>query len=288
MPLDPVSELMLPVISSLNGKVGPPNASKEDLAKPIPANQWGVPMANLTVEVAPGRALTVDEVVYGYDLLFEATHLFSYTSWGRVPMQQDPQDAMAIADLLGRLQPDCFLELGTNTGGGAIFYAEVMKWYHPTPLVVTLDVHEATKNWDGHAAKLCPHCVPVTCHPAWHEPGLIKFIKGWSFDPFVIEEVEKTLKDRKCEKTVVMHDSDHRKATVETDLVLYSKFVGVGSYLIVQDTKLSRMLGGRYETLQAVHNFLESKEGKGKFVIDKTFEYMLFSHHHDGFMKRVA
>merc|ERR1719487_1166856 len=99
-------------------------------------NQWGIPMADLTVEVGPGKVLTVDEVVYGYDLLFESLHLFSYTSWGRVPMQQDPSDALVIADLLSRLQPDYFVELGTNTGGGAIFYAEVMKQYQPRPLVV--------------------------------------------------------------------------------------------------------------------------------------------------------
>eukprot|EP00971_Amphidinium_carterae_P345034 6485758-Amphidinium_carterae.1 len=58
----------------------------------------------------------VQQVVYGYDLLFEAMHLFSYVSWGRVAMQQDPSDALAIADMISRVQPDCFVELGTNTG----------------------------------------------------------------------------------------------------------------------------------------------------------------------------
>lgn len=286
MDLVPVSNLELPVVSSLGGKVGGRNASLREAM--MVTNKWGIPMADLTVEVEPGKVLTVDEIIYGYDLLFESLHLFSYTSWGRVPMQQDPQDAMAIADLLGRLQPDCFVELGTNTGGGAIFYAEVMKWYHENPLVVTLDVHEPTLNWDKRwAEKLCPHCVPVTCHPAWHEEGLIKFVQGWSHDPEVIDTVERHLTERQCQRTVVMHDSDHRRETIESDLQLYSRFVTVGSYLIVQDTKLSRMLGGKYETMEAVHSFLETPMGKGNFVIDKQFEYMLFSHHHDGYMLRV-
>merc|ERR1712217_749170 len=186
-----------------------------------------------------------------------------------------------MGDLIGRLQPDCFVELGTNTGGGAIFYAEVMRGYVKNPLVVTLDVHAPTKNWDSFAAKVCPHCVPVTCHPTWHEPGLIEFVQGYSQEPRVIAEVERLLTQRKCERTVVMHDSDHRKATILVDLEVYHKFVPVGSYLIVQDTKLSRMRGARYGTLEAVHEFLGTTAG-AHFVVDKAFEYMLFSHHHDG------
>jgi len=196
--------------------------------------------------------------------------------------------ALAIADLLSRLQPDCFVELGTNTGGGAIFYAEVMKQYRQNPLVVTIDVHSPTQNWDKFAAKVCPHCVPVTCHPSWHEKGLIEFLQGYTQEDGVVAQVERHLKDRQCTRTVVMHDSDHRGFAVERDLQIYHRFVSPGSYLIVQDTKLSRMRGGRYQTLEAVRNFLATPAGRGRFVVDRTFEYLLFSHHHSGFMQRVA
>merc|ERR1719454_1257599 len=252
------------------------------------ANAWGVPMPNITVEVSPGKTLTGDELVYGYDLAFEAMHLFSYVTWGRVAMQQDPADALAIADLLSRLQPDCVVELGTNTGGGAIFYAEVMKQYQPKPLVVTIDVHPPTINWDKFGSKVCPHCVPVTCHPTWYEKGLIEFVQGFTQEDKVVAEVDRLLKARQCTRTVVMHDSDHRGFAVERDLQIYYKFVSPGSYLIVQDTKLSRMRGGRYQTLEAVRNFLATPAGRGRFVVDKTFEYLLFSHHHNGFMQRIA
>lgn len=278
--LTPIKELALPVLDTLGGKV---QASPD-----TGANRWGVPVPNITVEVSPGRVLTVDELVYGYDMVFEAMHLFSYTTWGRVPMQQDPADALAIADLLSRLQPDCFVELGTNTGGGAIFYAEVMQGYHPSPLVITIDVHEPTKNWDRHANKLCPHCVSVTCHPTWNKPGLIKFVQGFTSDPKVVSTVESTLASRSCKRTLVMHDADHRGFSVQSDLQIYHRFVPVGSYLIVQDTKLSRLRGGRYTTMEAVEAFLESPAGKGRFQVDKRFEYLLFSHHHNGFMQRVA
>jgi len=39
--------------------------------------------------------------------------------------------------------------------------------------------------------------------------------------------------------------------------------------------------------MEAVKNFLASPAGKGRFVLDKTFEYLLFSHHHNGFMQRL-
>jgi len=271
-------ELSIPVLDSLGGKVLGSTTGA--------SSRWGVPMPNLSVEVSPGRNITLDEVVYGYDLLFEAMHLFSYVSWGRVPMQQDPNDALAIADLIGRIQPDCFVELGTNTGGGAIFYAEVMQGYLPNPLVVTIDVHAPTKNWDRFAQTACPHCVPVTCHPTWHRPGLVEFVQGFTQAPDVVEKVENLLAQRKCSRTMVMHDSDHRGATIAVDLPIYQRFVPVGSYLVVQDTKLSRMRGGRYTTMEAVENFLKTPEG-ANFRVDKTFEYLLFSHHHNGFLQRI-
>lgn len=281
MPPEPTAELDLPVLDVLGGKV---TAAPGGPA----ANRWGVPMANATVEVSPGRILTLDEVIYGYDLLFEAMHLFSYVSWGRVAMQQDPADALAIADLLGRVQPDCFVELGTNTGGGAIFYAEVMRGYQPRPLVVTIDVKPPEVNWDRFVTKACPHCVPAQCHPTWQEPGLISFVKGFSQDAQVIAEVERLLAERSCQRTVVMHDSDHRRTSVAQDLQVYHRFVSPKSYLIVQDTKLSRMRGGRYQTMEAVEEFLASPAGRGRFVVDKGFEYLLFSHHHNGFLQRIA
>merc|ERR1719160_2255480 len=126
-----------------------------------------------------------------------------------------------------------------------------MKQYQPKPLVVTLDVHAPTINWDKFGTKVCPHCVPVTCHPAWYEKGLIEFVQGFSQEDDVVSKVEHHLEARQCKRTVVMHDSDHRGFAVERDLQIYHRFVNLGSYLIVQDTKLSRMRGGRYQTLEA-------------------------------------
>ena len=47
----------------MGGKVAP--AGKE--APNMKQNAWGVPMPNITVEVSPGKKLTVDELVYGFE-----------------------------------------------------------------------------------------------------------------------------------------------------------------------------------------------------------------------------
>jgi len=42
-------------------------------------------------------------------------------------MQQTPNDAFVIADMLWRIRPDLVIELGTSGGGSAHFFAHVME-----------------------------------------------------------------------------------------------------------------------------------------------------------------
>merc|ERR1711988_740870 len=95
-------------------------------------------MANSTLNVN-GKRLSFDDVLFGYDMMFEELAMFSSTSWLGVSMQQDPSDAFQLSSLLWREQPDLLIEIGTNTGGGAIFYATVMREYNPNSLVLTID-----------------------------------------------------------------------------------------------------------------------------------------------------
>mmetsp|Transcript_13208 Transcript_13208/g.32950 ORF Transcript_13208/g.32950 Transcript_13208/m.32950 type:complete len:406 (-) Transcript_13208:8-1225(-) len=242
---------------------------------------WGVPMATATVDVN-NKTLEVVDIVDGYNFLFEGLHMFSMLSWRGVAVQQDPIDAFAIEDMLWREQPDLLIELGTNTGGSALFYAQVMQDYNPDSLVFTVDPHPPSVNWDKNAESLCPHCRDVSCHPLWNS-GAIEFKQGLSWEPKVVDRVEQIVQGRK--KVMVMQDANHLHASVINDLEIYDKFVTVGSYFLVQDTKLTRMRP-RYKTLEAVHEFLDG-QGKGRYAIDKRYEYQLFSHHHDGFLRKM-
>ena len=81
---------------------------------------------NISVPLQRGTCRSIDEIVQGYQVLFERTSAFSYTNFLGVPLQQDPNDAFAIMDLIWRLKPDLILELGTAGGGSSFFYGTIM------------------------------------------------------------------------------------------------------------------------------------------------------------------
>jgi cephalosporin hydroxylase len=56
-----------------------------------------------------------------------------------VALQQDPNDAFVIADMLWRIQPDLVIELGTSGGGSAHFFAHIMEAYNPNAKVIEID-----------------------------------------------------------------------------------------------------------------------------------------------------
>lgn len=249
------------------------------------ANEWGVPMADSTL-VINGKQITFDEILYGYDLMFENLQLFTHTSWFGVSTQQDPSDAFALSSLLWREQPDLVIEIGTNTGGGAIFYATVMREYNPHARVLTIDPKDPSKDWaKASEGKRCKNCVDVRCAPIWHSH--VEFLQGFSSEPSVLTLVEERVKQ--FSRVMVMHDGSHFYKDVIKDLNNYDRFVTVGSYMVVQDTKMTRMykpLAGDKFPMGAVEDFM-SGQGVGRYAIDKQYEFLLYSQHHNGFLRKV-
>jgi len=211
--------------------------------------------------------------------------MFSRTSWFGVSVQQDPSDAFALSQLLWREQPDLLVEIGTNTGGGAIMYATVMREYNPNSLVLTIDPKDPAKDW-AQANKGCPDCVDVRCTNIWHSH--VEYVQGLSRDDAVLARVKEVVP--KFSKVIVMHDGSHFYEDVLEDLKAYDSITPVGSYMVVQDTKMTRMykpLTGNGFPLHAARDFLKG-HGKGRYIIDKQYEFLLSSQHHDGFLRKVA
>ena len=90
-----------------------------------------VPMGSARIRIAPEKWITLDEFSFAHDVFFEEWQRFSFGNWLGVKCQQDPMDAFAIQDMLWRVKPDLIIEVGTNNGGGAIFYASIMSMYNP-------------------------------------------------------------------------------------------------------------------------------------------------------------
>ena len=52
---------------------------------------------------------------------------------------QDPTDSIKIAEYIWDTQPDAIIELGSNNGGGALFYATIVDAYSSDVPIVTID-----------------------------------------------------------------------------------------------------------------------------------------------------
>lgn len=247
-------------------------------------NEWGILMANSTVAVN-GKVLTFDDILYGYDIMFENLALFSHTMWFGVSVQQDPTDAFQLSSLLWREAPDLLIEIGTNTGGGAIFYASIMREYNPNALVLTIDPKDPARDWAA-GVQGCPACKDVRCTKIWHSKN-VQFIHGYSSEPKVLQQVANIVP--RFKKPMIMHDGSHFYADVLKDLESYDKFTPVGSYMVVQDTKMTRMYSTVFNNkypLGSVESFMKG-QGKGRYVIDKQYEYLLYSQHHNGWLKKL-
>ena len=91
---------------------------------PLPAWQ---PLRRELVTSSKGT-LSVDDVVYGYDQLYEHNQLWAQQRFMGVQCQQDPMDAWVLQEILFDTQPDLLIETGTQNGGGALMYATLMTW----------------------------------------------------------------------------------------------------------------------------------------------------------------
>jgi cephalosporin hydroxylase len=241
---------------------------------------------NLTVK-SQGRELTVDEIIFGYQIIFEKASLFTYTNFLGVSLQQDPSDAFALMDLIWRLKPDLLIELGTAGGGSAFFYAMIMTAYNPEAHVITMDP-KRIEDWNiGNVKKVCPHCISGRETPLW-DTDTIHFFPMLPTDPNTTALVDQCLEKWKPKVILVMDDSNHLTEIVKGNIETYAKYVTPGSYLIVQDMKMERLYSNpKTSPPRAVREFLSSPLGQ-EFEIDRTFEYYFYTQHAKGFLKRKS
>uniref|UniRef100_A0A7S1Q5R9 Rhamnosyl O-methyltransferase n=1 Tax=Neobodo designis TaxID=312471 RepID=A0A7S1Q5R9_NEODS len=249
---------------------------------PVPKGSW-------RVRVGDNKWVTMDEVAFAYDVWFEENQRFSYMSWLGVYVQQDPIDAFAIQDMLWRVKPDLVIEIGTNTGGGAVFYSSVMRAYNDKAKIVTLDVVPAPRNWNKRNAHNCPNCILGPEHAYWKD-GMITYIQGRVTEQSTRDKVQKFVDEAKT--VLVIEDASHRYPDTLENIEASYHWVTKGSYLLVQDTKMDRFVAGlgqkygkyKFGPMRSVDEFI-AKHGD-KFVIDRRFEYLLYSQHHRGWLYR--
>lgn len=192
--------------------------------------------------------------------------------WLGAGVIQFPADLITYAELIYDIKPEVIIETGTNYGGLAVFLATVLEKVHPGGTVVTIDI-DSTK-WDQESKLIPPDLM-----------NRIVFVKGDSASTEVLEKVRNYAEGKKA---LVILDSLHTKEHVLSELKLYSAFVALNSYIIVNDTQHEILKIGGVETgagaMTAIKEFLQTGD---TFQIDQTLPRSLISCAPSGFLKRL-
>lgn len=201
---------------------------------------------------------------------------YNFTWLGR-PIIQYPQDILAMQEIIWQVKPDLIIETGIAHGGSLILYASLLEIIGKG-IVLGIDIDIRNHNR-----------FEIEKHPMFRR---IKMIQGSSISNDVVNQVADIVKENKV--ILVVLDSNHTHDHVLQELVLYSPFVSVNSYLVVFDTVIEDLPSDLFSDRPwrkgnnpktAVWEFLKTNK---QFEMDKTIENkLLITVAPDGFLKRV-
>lgn len=218
------------------------------------------------------RRLSDQEVIEKFHKIYY-TNILKVKGWPHylgITSMQYPTDNWVMQEILSEIKPDFIIETGTGKGATALFYATILEKINENGKVITVDIN--------------PHSPKVSEFKTWRER--VEFIKGSSVSPEVITAIAERVKGH---KVLVTLDSLHSKEHVLKELKLYTPFVSLDSYIVVQDTQL----GGHPNhhlcvpdegPWEAVEEFLKTNKD---FEIDHNREKHLITQNPSGFLKRV-
>jgi cephalosporin hydroxylase len=191
--------------------------------------------------------------------------IFDKVKWMGHKSVHNVLDLWIYQEIFFERRPEVIVEIGSLTGGTTLFLANMCDLLNHGQ-IVTIDVaHEAT--------------FPV-------HPRITKLL-GRSDDPDILKKVSEIIGHKTA---MIIHDGDHSKDPVLTDLKNYSKFVKKGQYFIVCDGIIDifargTRLGKRREgPVPAIHEFLKDHP---EFRIDFERERYEITYNQYGYLERI-
>jgi cephalosporin hydroxylase len=209
---------------------------------------------------------------------------YSYNfKWMGRPIIQYPQDIIAVQELIWDIKPDLIIETGVAHGGSAVFFASLLELNALSGGPKDAEVWCVEIDLRSHnRAELVAHSM----YPR------LKIFDGSSVDEKIATVIAE--KASKCQRVMVILDSNHTHDHVLGELNLYASLVSVGSYCVVFDTVIEDLEGVEFvdrpwgkgdNPKTAVAEFLKTNSD---FVVDYAIdEKLLISVAPGGYLRRV-
>jgi cephalosporin hydroxylase len=212
-------------------------------------------------------------IVEDFHALWYASAGASQVLWQGHPVLKNPFDLWIYQEIIFERQPDILIETGTHHGGSALFFAATAKLMDHSLRILTIDFNPKI-GYDPQLWGIEP-VVGISTTTGTH-----KLITSR------IEQITRLL--GRQPRVMIVLDSDHEKKNVLEELRLYTPFVTVGDYAVVEDTNVNGHPvfpthgPGPFE---AVEEFLRNSE---HFERDHSREKFLLTFNPRGWLRRVA
>lgn len=198
---------------------------------------------------------------------YESGHTWPFTFFLGVGLMKNPNDLWIYQDLMTHRRPTTVIETGTYSGASALWFAFLMDMLNiKGGRVLTIDI-------DDHKDKRITH-------------PRITFLRGSSTDPKMLKKV---LKLRQPGPVLISLDADHSERHVYEEMCLYAPHVGLGDFLVVEDTNVGwagpNGTGDR-GARGGVEDYL--REHPGEFTQDILAERYLLTMNPGGWLQRIA
>ncbi|MFW9899931.1 MAG: CmcI family methyltransferase [Candidatus Thorarchaeota archaeon] len=193
-----------------------------------------------------------------------------------LPILKNPLDLFIYQEIIYRTKPDIIIEIGTYKGGSAKYLRNLLTAIHGQErfaTIITIDPgNHNTMNYDG-----------------------ISYLKGKATDEKVISDLDYLIKNgwrlghflkHDNPKIMVIDDGSHTYADTLANLNIYSQFITLDQYYIVEDTICYHGLntGPKPGPAEAVDEFLNYC---GRFLVDRTCERFGITYNSGGYLKCI-